>query len=336
MGATVIMACRNVPLAEKVAEEIKIRHPTAKIIVGPQLDLTDQDSVHNFAAAYKSNKWPLHVLINNAGTNHWGEPFYTKQGIGGLCQVNHLGAYTLTRLLEEKLQESAPSRVINISSIMHRLGSVGSEPSTYLTNWHQGSQYASTKLANVLFAFELQRRLAKHGVVTCAVDPGGVKSGIWKGGAMSRPPLKYFVDAFYAPSNDGASVVIHAATVPWNEDRKQEEEIGGPEDLRFYARGLFASPTITHTLGSPEQGILLLPPVVKRLAWGLNAVVHSALDWPVRWISGKRLGSKTKLVPANPIAYDRDLSRAVWELSAKAAGVPIECQLVGSKDGLRQ
>ena len=91
------MACRNLDLAEKVAQEIKTRHPTADIIVGPKLDLASQDSVRSFAEEYKKQGWPLHVLINNAGAIYDGEPWYTEDGVGGLCQINHLGPFTLTR-----------------------------------------------------------------------------------------------------------------------------------------------------------------------------------------------------------------------------------------------
>ena len=85
-------------------------------------------------------------------------------------QVNYLGPYHLTRLLEPQLAASAPSRVVNVSSVMHRSGSVDSDPIRFLRDWRKGSQYANTKLANVLFAYESQRRLGPLGVqVGCCV-----------------------------------------------------------------------------------------------------------------------------------------------------------------------
>ena len=74
-------------------------------------------------------------------------------------QVNYLGPYHLTRLLEPQLAASAPSRVVNVSSIMHRAASVNSNIHRFLTDWNKGSQYANTKLANVLFTYAAQRRL---------------------------------------------------------------------------------------------------------------------------------------------------------------------------------
>jgi len=73
--------------------------------------------------------------------------------------VNYLGPYHLTRLLEPQLAASAPSRVVNVSSIMHRAASVDSNVHRFLTDWKKGSQYANTKLANVLFTYAAQRRL---------------------------------------------------------------------------------------------------------------------------------------------------------------------------------
>lgn len=81
-----------------------------------------------------------------------------------VMQVNYLGPYHLTRLLEGQLASSAPSRVVNVSSIMHRSGHVDSDPERFLKDWNKGSQYSNTKLGNVLFAYEAQRRLGPKGI----------------------------------------------------------------------------------------------------------------------------------------------------------------------------
>ena len=81
-----------------------------------------------------------------------------------LLQVNYLGPYHLTRLLEPQLATSAPSRVVNVSSIMHRSGHVDSDPKSFLKDWNKGSQYSNTKLGNVLFTYEAQRRLGPKGI----------------------------------------------------------------------------------------------------------------------------------------------------------------------------
>ena len=88
----------------------------------------------------------------------------TQNKLKPCLQVNYLGPYHLTRLLEPQLLSSAPSRVVNVSSIMHRSGSVHSDANSFLRDWSKGSQYSNTKLANVLFAYEAQRRLGPRGV----------------------------------------------------------------------------------------------------------------------------------------------------------------------------
>lgn len=79
-------------------------------------------------------------------------------------QVNYLGPYHLTRLLEPVLIASKPSRIVNLSSIMHRSGHVDADVQGFLSDWRKGSQYSNTKLANVAFTYEAQRRLAPLGV----------------------------------------------------------------------------------------------------------------------------------------------------------------------------
>lgn len=91
-------------------------------------------------------------------------------------QTNHLGPYTLTRLLEAKLVASK-ARVVTVASVAHRTTTLRSAQD-FLTDWRSG-YYHHSKLANVLFAYELQRQLGAHGVQSVAADPGGVRSNIW-------------------------------------------------------------------------------------------------------------------------------------------------------------
>jgi NAD(P)-dependent dehydrogenase (short-subunit alcohol dehydrogenase family) len=361
MGARVVMACRNLNAAEKVAEEIRAKHPGASVVVGPcALDLGSQDSVKRYAAAYRKKGWPIHVLVNNAGALYQGEPWFTPEGVGGPCQVNYLGAYTLTREFESVLKRSSPSRVVNVSSITHRFGKIGN-PNTFLTNWGQGSRYANTKLANVLFAFELQRRWGEAGVCSCAVDPGSVGSSIWKDSLFGKPPFSWIISNFYAPNTDGAAAVIHASSVSWEKDQQKsltvwktvkdrlkiktgnfqlttgdnkntaesinrmvsDSSLKSPQDLRYYARGLFAWPTIT-SIQIPQQEIFGNKKVsisnIRMKIQNLSALVHSLLDWPVRRLSWGLLASTTAPVPAANIAYDEQLAHRLWDVSGKVAG----------------
>ena len=200
----------------------------------------------------------------------------------------------------------------------------------------------------MLFAFELQRRLGPFGVQSCAVDPGAVGSSIWKNQSLfSNPPLSWFIDSLYAPSEDGAAAVIHAASVPWQEEAPISSQINAKwnpkftqnsenkdimdnssenkEDLRFYARGLFTWPTITFPslrgIVHPKREQSLFEKIRGGM-YGLSALVHSGADYPIRKLSGGWLASETKPVPAAPLAYDRKLAEKLWDVSCDAAGVP--------------
>ncbi|KAL3146845.1 hypothetical protein ABBQ38_014819 [Trebouxia sp. C0009 RCD-2024] len=97
---------------------------------------------------------------------------------------------------------------------MHRSGHVDPDPASFLTDWNKGSQYSNTKLANVLFTYEAQRRLAHKGIQSCAVDPGAVSSNIYANSKLPSP-IRWFIRNLHAPTRDGASTVLHAATTPW-------------------------------------------------------------------------------------------------------------------------
>lgn len=347
MGARVVMACRNMKAAEEVADEIRTRHPGASVEVGPcALDLGSQASVRRYAAAYRKKGWPLHVLVNNAGALYQGEPWYTDEGVAGPCQVNYLGAYTLTRELEGVLKACSPSRVVNVSSITHRFGSIGN-PDTFLTSWEQGGRYANTKLANVLFAFQLQRQWGDAGVYSCAVDPGSVGSSIWRDSMFNKPPFSWIISNLYAPNKDGASAVIHAASVPWENDfqkslaawktvqRAVDKTLSShsssksSQDLRYYARGMFAWPGITSinsitSSQTPQQSESISHPLsissIRSRIQSLSALVHSFMDWPLRRLSWGMVASTTTPVRAAQIAYDEPLARRLWQVSAKSAG----------------
>lgn len=318
-------------------QEIKDLYPGAHVEIGPHLDLSSLDSVRKFAEEYASSGRGLDILVNNAGANEYARQWQTPEGIGGLCAVNYLGPFLLTRLLLEQNKpknKSHVTRVVNVSSVTHRYGRIFPDTSQFLTTWKHGSYYPNTKLANVMFAYELQRRMGKsHNVQSCAVDPGGVASNIWKGSIMeTNPLLRWVITNIYAPPSDGATAVVHAATVDWNVDRKPDKALlvlhphkdhGHSEDLRFYARGLFASPLVTRTRGVP-QNRSCIPDRIRELAWGASTVVHSLLDWPIRKLTHMKVGSKTVIVPSAPLSYDKDVAASLWNASSDAVGLPHE------------
>eukprot|EP00798_Chlamydomonas_sp_ICE-L_P023280 gene23280-30513_t len=243
-GATVILGCRNPTAAAGVAEQIKKRFPGAVIDASTSLDLISQDSVRKFAAEVNKKYTHLDILVNNAGVSFMSKNF-TEDGVGGIAQTNHLGPYTLTRLLEKKLV-SSKARVVTVASVTHRTTLV-KDAKAFLTDWRCG-YYQQTKLANVYFGYELQRQLGAKGVQSVVADPGGVRSHIWDSSPIFKKGfLRMVVDMCYSPPSDGCQSVVHAATVPWSKDLKKG--VAPENDLRYYSRGAFCWPMITQVDG---------------------------------------------------------------------------------------
>lgn len=308
LGATVILGCRNIDVAKEVAQEIRQQIPGAKVIVPKPLDLAKPSSIHSFAENYRRQGWPLHILVNNAGAAYRRE-WYTEEGVAGLTQVNYHGPYTLSRLLEPVLIASQPSRIVNVASVEHRNGYVR-DIKKFMFDAKK-FLYSETKLGNVLFTYEHQRRLGSLGVQSCAVDPGAVRSSIWK---RAGPLMQWVSNHLFAPNADGCQTVVHAATTAWPAAQEAASVGGKRTDLRFYARGLFTSALLTNInwqSASVNKPIFLL--------WRTILSIHGVIDYPVRHLSGGLLASKTVQVPSSVQSYDEQLASALWNLSADTA-----------------
>ena len=184
LGATTVLACRNQEKANAAAAEIKERSGNDDVHV-VSLDLADLDSVRT-AADEILRRWDrLDVLINNAG-GIWTERQETKQGFELTFGVNHLGHFLFTNLLLDRMKASAPSRIINLSSVGHHMAWRGMRfDNLQTTGRYAGMEvYSRSKLANVLFTRELAKRLEGTGVTANAVHPGPVRSGFGMDGDM--------------------------------------------------------------------------------------------------------------------------------------------------------
>jgi NAD(P)-dependent dehydrogenase (short-subunit alcohol dehydrogenase family) len=184
LGATTVLACRNQEKANAAAAEIKERTGNDDVHV-VSLDLADLASVRT-AADEILRRWDrLDVLINNAG-GIWTERQETKQGFEQTFGVNHLGHFLFTNLLLDRLKASAPSRIINLSSVGHHMAWRGMRfDNLQTTGRYTGMEvYSRSKLANVLFTRELAKRLEGTGVTANAVHPGPVRSGFGMDGDM--------------------------------------------------------------------------------------------------------------------------------------------------------
>jgi NAD(P)-dependent dehydrogenase (short-subunit alcohol dehydrogenase family) len=170
-GARVLIACRSQQKAEDAIARIEKQNGTVNISYVP-LDLGDLSSVKQCAAQLQAEE-RIDVLINNAGIM---VPPYelTKDGFESQFGVNHLGPFALTGLLLEKLAKTPSSRVVNTSSIAHNTGRIRFKDISAERHYSASARYSMSKLANLLFSYELQRRFeaADLPVLSVACHPG--------------------------------------------------------------------------------------------------------------------------------------------------------------------
>jgi len=214
-GARVLMACRSVTRGEAAAEDVRAAVPDAALEVR-ELDLASLDSVRSFAAGLDADGDPVDLLVNNAGVMN-GPYRETADGFETQFGINHLGHFALTGLLLDRLRAGEAPRVVTVSSALHRLGGP-----TFRTiderEYGEWSAYGRSKLANLLFAHELDRRADWLRSVAC--HPGWAATDLHSRGAeLSGARIRYLVtraaNALLARSSEeGALPALYAATAP--------------------------------------------------------------------------------------------------------------------------
>ena len=157
LGATVVMPCRD---AERgaAAREVIVKKASSGSVLVMDLDLASQESIRSFAEAFKRDYEKLDVLVNNAAIMPLKRE-ETPDGLETQFGVNHIGMYLLTHLLVDTLRESGSSRVVNVSSTLHQSATLDFDDLQSLKKYSAFGVYGWTKLANVLFTYELTRRL---------------------------------------------------------------------------------------------------------------------------------------------------------------------------------
>lgn len=209
-GARVLLACRSEDKTRPVLEEIA-RIAGADRAEFVQLDLGDLASVRACAQQLIDRKVPIHGLINNAGLA--GVRGQTKDGFEIQFGTNHLGPYLFTRLLLDRVIESAPARIVNVASNSHYSAKqidwdVLHEKTRTVTGLRE---YSVSKLANVLFTKDLARRLEGTNVTTYALHPGVVATDIWR---KTPGPLRWVMKKFMVTPEEGAAPTLRCATAP--------------------------------------------------------------------------------------------------------------------------
>ena len=172
-GARVVMACRSPEKARAAADGIIAEGVAGNVDVLP-LDLADLASVRSFSDAFRSRYDRLDLLINNAGVM-WPPLSRTADGFELQFGTNHLGHFALTARLLERLRETGGARVITVSSVSHRFGAIDFDDLQWQSRPYRPNRaYGQSKLANLLFTYELQRRVDRAGVrmLAAAAHPG--------------------------------------------------------------------------------------------------------------------------------------------------------------------
>jgi len=206
LGAEVIVACRDSDKTTAAIAEIGAHGSVAHLPV----ELASLASVRSLAASFLDRYDRLDVLINNAGTFP-AKLVLTEDGFETQFGVNHLAHFLLTNLLLDCLKASAPSRVITVTSKLHKNGAIDFENLRGEQKYNSQKAYGQSKVANVLFAVELARQLEGTGVTSNLVHPGAVRTGI-----MREMPwlVRSIINLFFIDVEKGAKTSIMLASDP--------------------------------------------------------------------------------------------------------------------------
>ena len=212
MGATVVMVARNREKGEAAASDIikESQNSSVDLLIA---DLSSLESVRQLSTEFHSNYSKLHVLINNAGLFNQRRSV-TTDGYENTFATNYLAPFLLTNLQMDILKSSAPSRIINVSSVGHYNGHVNFEDLNLEKDYGGWKAYGQSKLALVLFTHELAKKLTGTGVTVNSVHPGTVATNIWSrplgpaGFIMSIPKL------FMTSPQKGAETIVYLASSP--------------------------------------------------------------------------------------------------------------------------
>src|SRR3989442_5548476 len=212
MGATVVMVVRSAEKGEAARSEIVTKSGNNSIDL-LLADLSSLESVRQLVAEFRKKYSKLHVLINNAGLFNQRRRL-TTDGYENTFATNYLAPFLLTNLQLDLLKASAPSRIINVSSVGHYNGHINFDDLNLENDYGGWKAYGQSKLALVLFTHELAKKLQGTGVTVNSVHPGTVATNIWTrpfgpaGFVMALPKL------FMTSPEKGAETIVFLASSP--------------------------------------------------------------------------------------------------------------------------
>ncbi len=208
-NATVVLACRNRAKAEDAIEKIRLRTPQADLRF-LELDLASLGSVERFVEAFRAESDRLDLLINNAGV--MAPPFArTEDGFELHFGCNHLGHFALSGRLMDRLEATPGARVVTVSSLTHRVAVLDFDNLNAEKGYRKMAAYGQSKIANLLFTFELQRRLERSGseVLAVAAHPGWTRTDLQRHASL----MDFFGGLTQGPAR-GAMPTLRAAVDP--------------------------------------------------------------------------------------------------------------------------
>jgi len=243
-GAHVLLACRNAAKGQAALERLKREAPGAAAEL-VELDIASLASIRSFASAFAERAIPLDLLINNAGVMALPKRELTVDGFERQFGTNHLGHFALTGLLLPRILAAPAPRVVTVASLAHRNGKLDFDNLQSERGYKPLGAYSESKLANILFAKELDRRarVAQSKLISLAVHPGISMTNLMVNGPGTRNlmaiVLRILAPVMIQSDEAGALPTLYAATSP---DAKGGEYIG-PDGFQEFK----GSPVVVQT-----------------------------------------------------------------------------------------
>jgi retinol dehydrogenase-14 len=234
MGGNLVMVSRDRARGEAARADVerKTGNHDVELLIG---DLSSQQSIRKLVQEFGARHDRLHVLVNNAGMSQPNRT-ETVDGLETIFATNHLGPFLLTNLLLPVLHASAPARIVTVSSGAQAMGKIDFDDLQSARGFNEIRAYNASKLANIVFTYELARRLAGTGVTANAVEPGFVKTNL-------KVPFPFSLFSFMrGPAVAGARPSVFLAS---------SAEVEGVSGRFFNSKGV----PIRSTKSSYDEGI---------------------------------------------------------------------------------
>ena len=212
LGGTVIIVCRDKEKGEAALAELRAKsgNQDVKLMLA---DLSSQQSVRELADEFRKKHQRLHVLVNNAG-EILTKRFVTADGFERTFASSHLGHFLLTNLLLDLIKASAPARIVNVTSEAHRGSRIHFDDLQGEKKYSAFRAYGQAKLANILFTYELARRLEGTGVTVNCFHPGVVRTGFGHDNSGVMSIVIWIASPFFSGAEKAARGLIRLAASP--------------------------------------------------------------------------------------------------------------------------